>query len=49
MAKNSTGWWFRNVDGSYPVNKWQNVGGEWFWFGGNGYCYINRWLKDADK
>ena len=47
--KNSTGWWFRNVDGSYPVNKWQNVGGEWFWFDGNGYCYINRWLKDADK
>ena len=47
--KNSTGWWFRNVDGSYPVNKWQNIAGEWFWFDGNGYCYINRWLKDKDK
>lgn len=43
-VKNSTGWWYREADGSYPANKWRKIGNEWFFFDENGYCLINRWL-----
>lgn len=44
-VKNSTGWWYRESDGTYPANKWRKVGAEWFWFDERGYCLMNTWRK----
>ena len=35
--KNRTGWWYQNVDGSYPRNQWKMIGGSWYHFDWNGY------------
>ena len=35
--QNSTGWWYKNSDGSYPVNEWKQINGEWYWFDESGY------------
>lgn len=45
--KNSTGWWYRNADGSYPKSDWKKIGNEWFCFDNGGYCLINRWYNDG--
>lgn len=45
--KNSTGWWYRNSDGSYPKSEWKKIGNEWFYFDEGGYCLINRWFKEG--
>lgn len=34
---NETGWWYENLDGSYPVNSWKEVQGKWYFFGADGY------------
>ena len=45
--KNSSGWWYRNSDGSYPKAEWKKIGNEWFFFDDGGYCLINKWYKDG--
>lgn len=35
--KNNDGWWYKNVDGSYPKNGWQLINGKWYLFDVNGY------------
>ena len=35
--QNSTGWWWENADGSYPVSAWKQIGGSWYYFDANGY------------
>ena len=35
--QNSTGWWYKYSDGSYPVNEWKQINGEWYWFDESGY------------
>ncbi len=35
--KDSVGWRYRNSDGGYPVKKWQNIDGKWYYFGAEGY------------
>ena len=37
---NSTGWWYQNADGSYPVSEWKQINGEWYWFDESGYMQI---------
>ncbi len=45
------GWWFKNPDGSYPVNIWQFLSYQqkaaWYHFDGEGYMQTG-WLKDVD-
>lgn len=33
----ASGWWYRYVDGTYPVSKWENLDDKWYYFDGNGY------------
>ena len=30
-------WWYRRADGTYPANKWEELGGKWYFFDENGY------------
>ena len=34
---NSTGWWYKYSDGSFPFNTWKNIDGSMFHFDSNGY------------
>lgn len=47
-VQDSTGWWYRNADGSYTVNNWQQIGDEWFYFGPNGYM-MTGWIDSNGK
>ena len=29
-------WWYRRADGTYPANKWEELGGKWYFFDENG-------------
>lgn len=40
----STGWWYRNADGSYPANTWLQINGSWYYFHANGYMAANQWI-----
>lgn len=31
------GWWYQNLDGSYPENTWKYIDGHWYYFGANGW------------
>ena len=35
--QDSTGWWFRYPDGTWPADKWAYIGGYWYYFGKDGY------------
>lgn len=35
--QNETGRWFENEDGSYPVNQWEQLEGNWYFANGKGY------------
>lgn len=48
-VKDSTGWLYRNADGSYPKNKWEKINNLWYYFGENGYAYSKKWLQDNNK
>ena len=41
---NSSGWWYQEDDGSYPVNTWKSISGKWYYFDGNGYM-LTGWQK----
>ena len=41
--KNSIGWWYKNSDGSYPKNQWQQIDGKWYYFDGRGYITHSKW------
>lgn len=43
----STGWWWRNADGSYPVNQWKEVGGKYYYFGADGYMLADTTTPDG--
>jgi len=51
--QDTTGWWYQNDDGSYPVNTWQWIDGdgdgtsENYYFDGNGYCLMNTVTPDG--
>ena len=34
----SQGWWYQNDDGTYPANKLEKVGDDWFYFSEAGYA-----------
>ena len=37
-------WWYRNIDGSYPVSRWQQIDNQWYYFDGAGYM-VTGWQK----
>ena len=40
--QDSTGWWYRYSDGSYPVSSWRKIDGSWYYFNSNGYWVDNN-------
>lgn len=42
--QDSTGWWFRYDNGSYPVSKWDQIAGTWYYFDSDGYLK-KGWLN----
>lgn len=42
--KDNIGWWYQNVDGTYPVNSWKLINNYWYYFNANGYMYTG-WLQ----
>lgn len=46
--QNTTGWWWVNEDGTYPINSWKQIGGKWYYFGEKGYMHTG-WKKLGDK
>lgn len=43
----STGWWYQNDDGNYPVNCWQEIDGKQYYFGSDGYMLANTKTPDG--
>lgn len=50
--KDTTGWWWQNDNGTYPVNKWEWLDGnkdgiaECYYFNESGYCLIATTTPD---
>ena len=42
--RNSTGWWYRWSDGSYPVSTFVDIGGRTYYFNASGYM-VTGWQK----
>ena len=42
------GWWYKNEDGSYPVNCWKEIDGNWYYFDKAGYRAEN-WKQINQK
>lgn len=45
--QDEAGWWFKKLDGTYPVSAWLMNGGNWFRFDEKGYM-MTGWFTDAD-
>lgn len=45
--QDSTGWWYQNADGSYPVNQWREVNGKQYYFGADGYMLADTTTPDG--
>lgn len=46
-VQDATGWWYRNADGSYPVNTWKEINGKQYYFDGNGYMLHDTTTPDG--
>ena len=42
---NSTGWWVEDSAGWYPVNCWQKIDGQWYYFNSSGYMASSEWYN----
>ena len=42
------GYWYRNSDGSYPRESWQQMDGKWYYFDSRGYM-VTGWIHWNDK
>lgn len=47
-VKNSKGWWYKNLDSSYPKSKWQKIGNNWYYFNRSGYMETG-WTKVSGR
>lgn len=45
--QDTTGYWYQNDDGGYPVNQWQEIDGKQYYFGDNGYRLSNAITPDG--
>ena len=46
--KDQIGWWYQNVDNSYPANKWQFIDNKWYFFNKAGYM-VTGWILSNNK
>ena len=44
--QNDIGWWYRQVDGTYPSDSWKNINKKWYYFDDNGYMVENSWVEN---
>lgn len=42
--RDNVGWWYRNANGSYTVNGWQQINGAWYCFNNVGYMRTG-WIQ----
>ena len=35
--RDAVGWWYQLLDGTYPKNEWDKIGGKWYHFDAKGY------------
>ena len=47
--QDALGYKYRNSDGSYVTNNWQQIGGVWYFFDENAYCKTNTWVFWNEK
>ena len=47
--EDSTGWWFRRNNGSFPYSKWEKIADVWYYFNSKGYCLTSQWFNEDDK
>jgi len=45
--KDSTGWYWKNQDGTIMKSKWLKWKGYWYYLKANGYMAANEWAKDS--
>lgn len=45
--KDNTCWWYRNADGSYPTDKWEEINSKWYHFNTSGYMETG-WITTGD-
>ncbi|KXB58954.1 albumin-binding GA domain-containing protein [Gemelliphila asaccharolytica] len=46
-VQDTTGWWYRNADGSYPASAWKLINGTWYYFNAGGYMLANTVTPDG--
>lgn len=46
--KDSTGWWYKFSDGTYPKNGWKQIDGKWYCFNKDGYLRTDEYIKSSD-
>lgn len=46
-VKDDEGWWYRNVDGTYPAGAWKEIDGSWYLFDFSGYMLAGWQLKNG--
>lgn len=44
--QNDIGWWYRQVDGTYPIDSWKNINKKWYYFNDNGYMVEDSWVEN---
>ena len=44
--QNDIGWWYRQVDGTYPSDSWKNINKKWYYFNDNGYMVEDSWVEN---
>lgn len=44
---NVGGWWYREDDGSYPMEIWKEIQGRWYYFNSDGYLLIDTITPDG--
>lgn len=49
--KDDRGWWWRNADGSYPMNQWRLINHHWYLFNRDGYMVTgwHRWNSETKQ
>jgi len=47
--KNSTGWWYKYSDGSWPYSTWKKIDGKWYYFNSDGYMVASSLLTYNGK
>lgn len=46
--QDAKGWWYRNENGSYAANDWQQIDNKWYYFDSKGYM-VTGWVLWKDK